>query len=228
MTQRENRQVITARIHRYRSMIRRLQDRCAREASRWSRGTLIALVGFGCFLMLIGGLHTSDIALLAIEVLELRGIGILYGGHAEEARMWTCALLLVFSGNSLRSLGWLELRRRQLAATSEHPRCETGPRPGMTTGVLSTLMAPVMLMWSAVGLQSILNWFDEHTMRIWTRSPPIIFLDVNFDTVLDLWLGMCMTVIWLGSGIVLLWIGCRLLLRRHPASQSSVEVTRST
>jgi hypothetical protein len=133
--------------------------------------------------------------------------------------MWTCLLLSVFGGNSLRSLGWFELRRRRLAATSEHLRCETAPGQGITTGVLSALVAPVMLIWGAVGLLSILNWVDEHTLRLSIPSSRIMLLNINFNSVLDLWLDMCTTVIWLGSGVLLMCIGIRSVFLRKPAHE---------
>lgn len=215
-----------AAVARCRVLARTLERRCALEISRWTRGTLLALIGFGCILILLGGLFTYAIA-RGVYVGLQRGntVGVDDGGFSAEAGIWIAILLLIFGGNFVRWLSWCELHRRSSTVRTPARAIRNHFVDAATTAGLAFLVAPVMLLWGAVGVISLISWFRMYFLsspfRMWLRNIQLF----NASTLMGLSMRWCFTLIWLAGAVSLFWIALRWLRKRLDSAEPSMPRT---
>lgn len=204
-------------VSRWRLTTHAIRRRGVLEVSRWTRGTLIALIGFGCVLMSMGGLVTYGIARVGYDRLERLGLLADNGGYGEIVGIWIFVLILLFGGDFARGIGWFELRRRRIDAAPLHAR-NSVVRAAVTPAVLSLLVAPVMLFWGVIGLISIFNWIEAYFIGrpasgwVWTLR------SINRSAVLNVCMWWLVSVALLAGGVAQLWLGIRSLVRRRESN----------
>jgi hypothetical protein len=198
-----------------RSRIEAADQHICREMAEWTGATVIGLVLFGCFLMLMGGLFARAIVHVGYHQLSTNQLGFVDGDRFawEFIGMWGGTVSLLFGGNALRVLGCRELRRRKQASpvtTNKSPRVRA---------ILQFLLAPIMLFWCVLCVLSLIRWLHMHFLSwpigMWTNR----LRQFDAGTLFNIGLWWLVSFALLCGGIGLIWSALRTVPRSETQSR---------